>query len=67
MEELKSKADDGLLLAHWCVSAACEAKVKQDSGGVTTRNRPFDLAQEPGKCIVCGEGSPGRMAFSKAY
>jgi prolyl-tRNA synthetase len=65
-DELKQKADDGFLVAHWCESPACEAKVKEDTG-VTTRNRPFDLKQEQGRCVVCGNESPGRLYFSKAY
>ena len=67
LEELKARADDGFLLVPWCESAACEAQVKEQGGGLTSRNRPFDLAPEPGKCVVCGEPSPGRMVFSKAY
>jgi prolyl-tRNA synthetase len=67
LEEMKARADDGFLLAQWCERPACEAQVKEQTGGVTTRNRPFDLAQAPGKCLVCGEASPGRMVFSKAY
>jgi prolyl-tRNA synthetase len=67
MAELVARADDGFLLAHWCERPACEAQVKEQTGGVTTRNRPFDLPQQPGKCAVCGQPSPGRMVFSKAY
>jgi prolyl-tRNA synthetase len=67
LEEMKARADDGFLLAHWCESPACEAQVKEQTGGLTTRNRPFDLPQEPGKCAVCGQSSPGRMVFSKSY
>ncbi|MGO9828982.1 MAG: proline--tRNA ligase [Myxococcaceae bacterium] len=67
MEEMKARADDGFLLAHWCESPACEAQVKELTGGVTTRNRPFDLPQQPGRCVVCAQPSPGRMVFSKAY
>jgi prolyl-tRNA synthetase len=65
-EDLKKRADDGFLLAHWCESVACEAKVKEEAT-LTTRCRPFDLPQAPGKCVVCGEPSPGRMVFSRAY
>ncbi|HEY8212038.1 MAG TPA: His/Gly/Thr/Pro-type tRNA ligase C-terminal domain-containing protein, partial [Myxococcaceae bacterium] len=65
-EEMKQKADDGFLLAHWCLSPACETKAKDDFT-LTTRNRPFDLAQEKGKCALCGQESPGRIVFSKAY
>ena len=67
LEEMVARADDGFLLAHWCESPPCEAQVKERTGGVTTRNRPFDLPQSPGKCVVCGEASPGRMVFGKAY
>jgi prolyl-tRNA synthetase len=65
-EELKARADDGFLLVHWCERAVCEAKVN-DETGVTTRCRPFTLKQEKGKCVVCGQDSPGRMVFAKAY
>ncbi len=67
MEEMKARADDGFLLAQWCESNACEARVKEETGGVTSRNRPFDLKSEPGKCVVCGNPSPGMMVWSKAY
>jgi prolyl-tRNA synthetase len=67
MEEMKARADDGFLLAQWCGSTACEARVKEETGGVTSRNRPFDLKPEPGKCVVCGNPSPGMMVWSKAY
>jgi prolyl-tRNA synthetase len=67
LEELKARADDGFLLAQWCESPACEAQVKEQTGGVTSRNRPFGLEQSPGKCVICGQPSTGRMVFSKAY
>src|SRR5207302_1931150 len=62
-EELKQRADDGFLLAHWCEKAECEAKAKQDAQ-LTTRNRPFSLKQERGRCIVCGSDSAGRVVFA---
>jgi prolyl-tRNA synthetase len=65
-DEMKKRADDGFLLAHWNGDAKIEAKIKEETG-LTTRNRPFDLKQEPGKCVVTGEPSPGRIVFSKAY
>ncbi len=65
-DELKQRADDGFLVAHWCVDPKCEAQVKEETG-VTTRNRPFDLKQEKGSCVVCGRESPGRIVFAKAY
>jgi prolyl-tRNA synthetase len=65
-QEMQQRADDGFMLAHWCLSPGCEAKAKDDHA-VTTRNRPFDLPQEKGACVVCGQESPGRIVFSKAY
>ncbi|MBL8955687.1 MAG: proline--tRNA ligase [Myxococcaceae bacterium] len=65
-DEMKAKADAGFLLAHWNGDAKVEARIKEETG-LTTRNRPFDLKQEPGKCVVTGEPSPGRIVFSKAY
>jgi hypothetical protein len=34
---------------------------------LTTRNRPFSLDAERGKCVVCGSDSSSRIVFSKAY
>jgi prolyl-tRNA synthetase len=55
-------------LAWFCGSAACEAKVKDDT---TASSRCFPLAQphpgETGRCIACG-GEASEMAyFAKAY
>jgi prolyl-tRNA synthetase len=65
-EEMTKRAEDGFMLAHWCEDPKCEAKAKQDLA-VTTRNRPFNLKQEPGACAICGQPSKGRIVFSKAY
>jgi len=65
-EELKAKADDGFLLAHWDGTPETEKRIK-DEFGLTTRNRPFDLKQEPGKCVLTGNPSTGRIVFSRAY
>ena len=65
-EELKAKADDGFLLAHWDGTPETEARMKEEFG-LTTRNRPFDLKQEPGKCVLTGKPSPGRIVLAKAY
>ncbi len=65
-DELKAKAEDGFLLAHWDGTPETEKRIKEELG-LTTRNRPFDLKQEPGKCVLTGNASPGRIVFSKAY
>ncbi|MBZ4332460.1 proline--tRNA ligase [Corallococcus interemptor] len=65
-EELKARAEDGFLLAHWDLDPKTEARIKEETG-LTTRCRPFSLKQEPGKCVLTGNPSPGRIVFSKAY
>ncbi len=65
-EEMKKRADDGFLLAHWDGTPETEARIKEETG-LTTRNRPFDLKQEPGVCPVTGQPSPGRVVFAKSY
>lgn len=64
VEELKTK--DGFLLAHWDGTPETEKRFKEEFG-LTTRNRPFDLKQEPGKCLLTGNDSPGRIVLAKAY
>src|SRR6266851_2792055 len=66
LQELKARADDGFLLVHWCERPECEAKIKEETGA-TSRCRPFNLKQEKGSCVICGQESPGRMVFAKAY
>ncbi len=65
-DEMKAKADAGFLLAHWDGTTETEARIKEETG-LTTRNRPFDLKQEPGKCVVTGKESTGRIVFAKSY
>ncbi|MBW2107843.1 MAG: proline--tRNA ligase [Deltaproteobacteria bacterium] len=56
----------GFSLSHWCGSAQCEAKVKEDLG-VTIRCIALDAQDERGSCIVCGKPSARRVVFAKAY
>jgi len=64
--ELQQAVQDGWALAHWCGSAECEAKVKEDTKA-TIRNIPFDMQGESGQCIVCGQPAADKVIFSKAY
>ena len=57
---------EGFLSSHWCGSAECETKIKDDTKA-TIRNIPFNRNEEKGKCIVCGNDSNGRVIFAKAY
>jgi len=53
--------------AHWCGSAECEARIKQDAKA-TIRNIPFAMPDEDGVCIVDGKQGLGRrVVLAKAY
>jgi prolyl-tRNA synthetase len=56
----------GFARAHWCGSAACEAKIKEDLK-VTIRCIPFDAQPENGACVVCGQPSGKRVLWAKSY
>ncbi len=64
--ELSQIVENGWAVAHWCGSAECEAKVKEDTKA-TIRNIPFDRQGQPGKCIVCGAPAEHTVIFSRAY
>jgi prolyl-tRNA synthetase len=53
--------------AHWCGTRECEAAIKEESGGVTTRCVPIDAPEEHGKCVRCGQPSTRRIIFARAY
>jgi len=60
------EGDGGFVQAHWCGSAECESKVKDDTKA-TIRNIPFDSPLEEGHCIVCGKRSERRVIFARSY
>lgn len=59
-------SEEGFFLMHWCGSATCEAKVKEETKA-TIRCVPFDQKKEPGKCIYCEAPSTGRVVFARNY
>ncbi len=65
-EHLKRILADGWAFAHWCESAECEAKVKEDTKA-TTRVIPFDQPDAEETCIVCGRPSKRKVYFARAY
>jgi prolyl-tRNA synthetase len=73
-EDFKTKLESpgGFLHAHWCESAKCEAKIKEETKA-TIRCIPLDSADritpsvEDGKCICCGGKSPTRVIFARSY
>jgi prolyl-tRNA synthetase len=67
-EEFKRLMDGrpGFVIAPWCGSADCEAKVKAETQA-TIRNIPFGSAEPDGPCLRC-DGRAAAMAwFAKAY
>jgi len=70
-EEFKRimETDRGFLLSHWCGSADCESKIKQETTA-TIRCIPMreeERKVEKGNCVFCGEESSERVYFAKAY
>lgn len=64
--DLTTLMDQGAFVrAHWCEGPECEAKIKADTTA-TIRCIPKEL-RGPGKCVVCGADSPGRVIVAKAY
>ena len=52
--------------APWCGDTECEARVKEATGGVTTRNfREHNVVE--GDCLVCGRPAIYRVVFARAY
>jgi len=63
----KPEIHGGFVKAHWCGSSDCEAKIN-DELGVTIRCVPIEQEKsEAGQCLQCGEKSPQRVVFAKAY
>lgn len=67
-EEFKTQLEknSGFYLAHWDGTKETEAKIKEETKA-TIRCIPIDIASEPGKCMVTGAPSKGRVVFAKAY
>jgi prolyl-tRNA synthetase len=60
---------DGLMRfvkAHWCGSATCEGKVKDDTRA-TIRSLEFGAEKTPGQCLVCGAPTDQVAVFARAY
>ena len=56
----------GFVWAPWCERGECETRVKEATGGVTTRN--FDPDERvDGECLVCGRPAIRRVLFARAY
>jgi prolyl-tRNA synthetase len=67
-DEFKKLIDNpgGFLWAHWDGTRETEDRIAAETKA-TIRCIPFDRKPEPGKCILTGKPSPGRVVFAKAY
>lgn len=63
--EAKPEIHGGFALAHWSAGQDVVDKLKELK--VTARCIPLDGEKEPGKCIISGRPSTGRVVFAKSY
>jgi len=56
----------GFFNAHWCGSAECEKKIKNETKA-TIRIIPLETPDKSGVCLYCGAESQGRVIFARAY
>ncbi|MCS6852715.1 MAG: proline--tRNA ligase [Gemmataceae bacterium] len=67
-EEFKAMIEEpgGFLWAHWDGTRETEERIAAETKA-TIRCSPFDRPEEPGRCILTGRPSAGRVVFAKAY
>jgi prolyl-tRNA synthetase len=56
----------GFILAHWDGTTETELKIKEETKA-TIRCIPIEGDKSPGKCVVTGNPSNGRVLFAKSY
>jgi prolyl-tRNA synthetase len=68
-EFIKAIEDKKLVLAPFCGKEDCEEKIKDETGGVTSRCIPLDSKkpQHGEKCAHCGNAAEHYVYFAKAY
>jgi prolyl-tRNA synthetase len=68
LNEFQSILDEkgGFIYAHWDGSSETETRIKELTKA-TIRCIPNDFHEEPGKCVLSGKPSKGRVLFAKAY
>ena len=67
-DEFKEVLDEkgGFILAHWDGTSETEAQIKEETKA-TIRCIPFERDDEPGKDMITGKPSEGRVVFARAY
>ena len=56
----------GFLVAPWCGSAECEARIKEETRA-TVRVIPLDAPSAAGPCLRCGRPALAEVYFAQAY
>ena len=56
----------GIVRVPWCGKAACEAKMKEETGGKVL-NVPLDQKTSAAKCVACGEGPAPVANYGRSY
>ena len=62
----RNDSTGGFLLAHFCGRGECETSIQEETKA-TVRCLAFGQSEEAGRCVRCGEPSPRRVHFAKAY
>jgi prolyl-tRNA synthetase len=65
-DDLKKAVETGFAFSHWCGSADCEAKIKEETRA-TMRCIPLDQSGAAGHCVYCGKPASERAIFARAY
>ena len=65
-EEFVEAVNKGFAIAHWCGSAECESKMKEETKA-TIRCIPMQQEGKPGRCIICGEEATEKAVFARAF
>jgi len=65
-QALETDGKGNFLLAHWDGTAETEKRIKDDTKA-TIRCIPFEGSEGPGRCVVTGWPSKGRVVFGQAY
>jgi prolyl-tRNA synthetase len=66
-EAFREAVTDGWALIWHCGGAECEAQIRADTGGATSRCFPLDQEGGEGRCVACGAKTTEKAWFAKAY
>ena len=57
----------GFIRAMWCGDAACEDKLKEETGGVKSRCIPFQEENLSDVCVCCGKPARHMVVWGRQY